>query len=384
MLKLLKKHQIIGENKNFKPAIILLENGKYFIGNSFGADGEKVGELVFNTSLTGYQEILTDPSYKSQFVLMTYTEIGNYGVNDEDLESKKVWVEGFIVREYSKNYHNYRAKDSLNNFLKKYNVLGIENVDTRALTRMTRIEGSLKAIISTLDFNIKSLKNKLKKWEGIVGVDNVKYVTSDKVWLSNFFDTKKDYKVVVIDCGVKYNILRLLECYGLQPIIVTAFYDYKEILKLKPDGILISNGPGDPAAVVYVIKNVSELLNFNIPTFGICLGHQILALASGGKTYKLKFGHHGGNHPVKELKTGKVDITVQNHNFCVDIKSLSGEVDLTHINLNDNTCEGLKFKKIPVFSVQFHPEASPGPYDAMSIFKDFRILIEKYAKKKRY
>ncbi len=314
---------------------------------------------------------------------MTYTEIGNYGTNSDDYESIKPWVEGFIVKEYSKHYSNYRAKESLQDFLKKHKIVAIENIDTRYLTRILRKYGSMAGIISTSDFNVKRLLKKIKNWEGIVGIDLVKDVTTDRVWEPNFFKTKKDYKVVVIDSGVKYNILRLLECYGMKPIVVPAFYDYKKILRLKPYGLLLSNGPGDPSAVTYLIDTVKNLLNYKLPTFGICLGHQILSLALGGKTYKLKFGHHGGNHPVKNLITGEVEITVQNHNFCVDMNSLNNEVIMTHINLNDNTCEGMRHKRLPIFSVQYHPEASPGPYDAMYMFKNFRKMIEKnYAKKR--
>lgn len=355
----------------------MLEDGTYFTGKSFGADGEKLGEVVFNTALTGYQEILTDPSYKSQIVTMTYTEIGNYGISPDDMESIQPWVEGFVVREYSKNYHNFRAKESLQRFLKRYNIVAIENVDTRALTRHIRIKGSMNAIISTVDFNKPRLLKKIKNWEGIVGIDLVKYVTRKNIWKPKFFNTKKKYKVVVIDCGVKYNILRLLECYNMQPVVVPAFFDYKRILKFKPDGILISNGPGDPSAVKYVIETVQELINYKIPMFGICLGHQILSLALGGKTYKLKFGHHGGNHPVMNLKTRSVEITVQNHNFCVDINSLGKDIEMTHINLNDKTCEGIRHRKLPIFSVQYHPEASPGPYDAMYLFNNFFKMIQR-------
>ncbi|MBN1898545.1 MAG: glutamine-hydrolyzing carbamoyl-phosphate synthase small subunit [Spirochaetes bacterium] len=359
----------------------MLENGTCFYGRSFGAPGEKLGEVVFNTSLTGYQEILTDPSYKSQIVTMTYTEIGNYGTNDQDHESIHPWVEGFIVREYSKRYSNFRARESLEDYLKKYRIMACEDIDTRMLTRILRMRGSMNAILSTEDFNKNRLLKKIKNWEGIVGVDLVNRVTRQDVWRTEFYKTKKRYPVVVFDCGVKHNILRLLESFELQPVVVPSFFTYKEILALKPKGIMLSNGPGDPAPVKNVIETVKELLNYSIPTFGICLGNQMLGLALGGKTYKLKFGHHGGNHPVMNLKSRQVEITVQNHNFCVDIKSLGDEVQITHLNLNDKTCEGMKHKKLPLFSVQYHPEASPGPWDSRYLFKNFYRLIEKNIKK---
>ncbi len=348
--------------------LIALEDGTIFEGNSFGAPGERTGEVVFNTSMTGYQEILTDPSYKGQMVTMTYPLIGNYGVNKEDIESSRPQVEGFIVKECSRITSNWRAEQSLEDYLKENDIIGVEGIDTRALTKHIRIAGAMKAIISTQDLDSSSLIEKAKASPGLVGRDLVKEVTSKESYDWNNYGK---YRVVVIDCGVKYNILRELAKNGCQVTVVPAGMTADEILQFKPDGLLISNGPGDPAGVPYVAKTVKQLLG-RLPIFGICLGQQILGLAFGGNTYKLKFGHHGGNHPVKDLKTGKVAITVQNHGFCVDIESLSkDEVEITHINLNDQTLEGMRHKKLPIFSVQFHPEASPGPHDAGYLFTQF-------------
>lgn len=358
-----------------KKGIIVLEDGTFFEGISFGADGEKTGEVVFNTGMTGYQEILTDPSYKGQIVTMTYPLIGNYGINNEDFESSKPHVEGFIVRECSKIKSNWRARKSLQDFLKEYNIIGLEGIDTRALTKHIRTAGAMKSVISTENMNIKKLTQKAIESPGLIGRDTVKEVTSKKIYDWN---KSGEYKVVVIDCGVKYNILRELANNNCQVKVVPAKTQAEEILALKPDGILLSNGPGDPAGVPYVVETVKKLIKKNIPIFGICLGHQILGLAFGGKTYKLKFGHHGGNHPVKDLRTGKICITVQNHGFCVDIDSINKDIfEITHINLNDSTLEGIRHKNLPIFSVQFHPECSPGPEDAKYLFKTFIDLIKK-------
>ena len=349
-------------------ALIALEDGTIFEGFSFGAAGEKSGEVVFNTSLSGYQEILTDPSYRGQIVTMTYPLIGNYGVNPDDVESRCPFIEGFVVREASRIASNWRSTQTLSAYLKENNVLGIEGIDTRALTRHIRLQGAMKAVLSTEDLDHKSLVAKAKKSVGLIGQDLVKEVTSDKV-----IDWTKEgkYKVVVLDCGVKYNILRLLAEHDCKVSVLPAYAKADEILAEKPDGVLMSNGPGDPAAVPYVVSTLKNLLG-KVPIFGICLGHQMLGQALGGETYKLKFGHHGGNHPVKDMRTGKISITAQNHGFCVDIDSLDkNDIEITHINLNDNTLEGIKHKKLPIFSVQFHPECSPGPHDAMYLFNEF-------------
>jgi len=355
--------------------ILALEDGKIFKGKSFGGSGERFGEVVFNTSMCGYQEILTDPSYKGQIVAMTYPLIGNYGITHEDAESFQPFVEGFVVKEYSKIASNWRKEESLGDYLKKYNIPGIEGIDTRALTLHIRQAGAMKAVLSTTDLNEQNLVEKAKASAGLIGIDLVKEVTAKKqyVWPHD----KSDYKVVVLDCGVKYNILRELVKSGCSPIVVPADTTAEEILKMGPDGVLLSNGPGDPAAVTYAIANVRKLIG-KVPIFGICLGQQMLGLALGGKTYKLKFGHHGANHPVKDLKTGRVSITVQNHGFCVDFDTLDKkDIEITHMNLNDNTLEGIKHKKFPIFSVQFHPEASPGPHDAEYLFGEFIEMMKK-------
>ncbi len=359
-------------------AILALEDGTIFRGRSFGAGGERYGEVVFNTSMTGYQEIITDPSYKGQIVTMTYPLIGNYGVNLEDVESRKPFVEGFVVREYSKIASNWRSGDSLGDYLAKNNILGIEGIDTRALTLHIRQKGALKAVLSTKDLDEKSLVKKAKESRGLLGIDLVREVVCKKPYTWN---KKGKYKVVAIDCGIKLNMLRILEGKNCKVTVVPAATSSREILEIKPDGLLLSNGPGDPAALPYVVKTVQELLE-KLPIFGICLGHQILGQAFGGRTFKLKFGHHGANHPVKDLRTGKVSITSQNHGFCVDIDSMSKkEIELTHVNLNDGTSEGLRHKKLPVFSVQFHPEASPGPRDAEYLFAEFVALMQSSLKK---
>ncbi len=364
-------------------AIIALEDGRVFEGRAFGATGETTGEVVFNTSMMGYQEILTDPSYCGQIVTMTYPLIGNYGVNEEDCESAKPQVEGFIVKECSRIFSNWRARKSLDEFLKENNVLGVEGVDTRALTRHIRCAGAMKGIISTEDLDKDSLIEKARSSLGLVGQDLVKEVTCSQAYTwprkteNSEQLTEKQFKVVVIDCGVKFNILRMLEKRNCQAIIVPAKISAEEILKMQPDGLLLSNGPGDPAGVPYLVETVKKLIP-HLPIMGICLGHQILGLALGGKTHKLKFGHRGGNQPVKDLSTGKVSITSQNHGFYVDIQSLEGkEIDATHINLNDRTLAGMRHKKRPVFSVQYHPEASPGPHDAHYLFNYFIEMIDK-------
>jgi len=355
-------------------AVLALEDGRIFKGRSFGAEGERAGEVVFNTSMAGYQEILTDPSYKGQIVTMTYPLIGNYGVNEEDAESRKPFVEGFVVKEYSKIASNWRSKKSLGDYLKENGIVAIEGVDTRSLTLHIRQAGEMKAILSTIDTDAGSLINKAKASPGLVGRDLVKEVVAPKTYEWN--NTGR-FKVVVLDCGDKFNTLRELAKNDCKVTVVPAKTKAKDILSLKPDGVLLSNGPGDPAALPYIVKTVEELIG-KIPIFGICLGHQMLGQAFGGKTYKLKFGHHGGNQPVKDLRTGKVAISVQNHGFCVDIDTLNKkEIAITHINLNDKTLEGMEHKKLPIFSVQFHPEAAPGPKDAEYLFEKFVELMKK-------
>jgi len=368
-----------------KPAVVAFEDGFVLRGTSFGAEGEAFGEVVFNTSMTGYQEILTDPSHKGQIVTMTYPLIGNYGVNEEDMESSRPWAEGFIVRENSRIKSNWRSTATLDEYMKKHNIVGIEGIDTRAITRHTRLQGALKGVISTADLDEKSLIEKAKSSPGLIGRDLVKDVACNEAW---DWDGKSKipldsargrqnpkFKVVAVDCGIKYNILRLLTKAGCGVKVVPAAASADEILSHKPDGLFLSNGPGDPEAVSYLIDTVRSLLG-KLPIFGICLGHQILGLALGGKTYKLKFGHHGGNQPVMDLNTRKVEITAQNHGFCVDVESIPDKgVALTHINLNDKTAEGMEHKKLKAFSVQYHPEASPGPHDAGYLFKRFTDMM---------
>ena len=359
-------------------AFLCLEDNFLLEGESIGAKGEAFGEVVFNTSITGYQEILTDPSYKGQIVTMTYPHIGNYGVNPEDVESHKPFVEGFVVKELSRMTSNYRAEAGLEEYLVQYGIVGIQGVDTRALTKHLRTHGAKKGIISTETNDPKKLLEKVRASPGLVGRDLVKEVTCEKsyVWEEGVAAPER-YHVVAIDYGIKQNILRQLSKAGCRVTVLPAMATAKDVLSYKPDGLFLSNGPGDPEAVTYAIETVQNLLG-KVPIFGICLGHQILGLALGGKTFKLKFGHHGGNHPVLRVEDQKVEITCQNHGFCVDLDSIPGkEVELTHVNLNDRTVEGMRHKKIPVFSVQYHPEASPGPHDSRYLFQDFLRLMEK-------
>jgi carbamoyl-phosphate synthase small subunit len=369
---------------NFKKAVLLLEDKSFFLGRSFGAEGEVMGEVVFNTCMSGYQEILTDPSYFGQIVTMTYPLIGNYGVNDEDVESAMPFAKGFIVREYKDRSSNWRSQETLDSYLKRNNIVGIDNIDTRLLTRKLRTKGALNGIISTLDLNPESLYEKLKVFPSMEGLDLVKDVTpkerytwnlTDK-WISERFKSEGDFNVAVIDYGIKWNILKILTALGCKLTVFSAFSSPEEILSIKPDGIFLSNGPGDPAAVSYAINTIKELFG-KVPIFGICLGHQLMALASGAKTFKLKFGHHGGNHPVKRLDTDEVEITSQNHGFAVDYESIDkSNWEVTHINLNDKTVEGIRHKRLPMFSVQYHPEASPGPHDSGYLFKQFCEMMK--------
>lgn len=355
-------------------AIIALEDGRIFRGRSFGAPGECCGEMVFNTSMTGYQEILTDPSYAGQIVTMTYPHIGNYGVNSEDVQSRRIQVQALVVKEGCQVPSNWRAEMSLPQYLHQYGVVGVEGVDTRALTRHIREAGAMKAAISTLGRSAHELVEMARAWEGLVGRDMVQYVTRSEV--ENWPPPEQiRFRVIVYDFGVKHSFLRLLTAIGCQLTIVPAYTSAEEILAQQPDGVLLSNGPGDPSALNRIVSEVQQLIG-KVPLFGICMGHQLLGLALGGKTFKLKFGHHGANHPVRELTTGRIDITCQNHGFCVDLNSLpQDEVELTHVNLIDGTLEGFRHRRLPLLAVQYHPEASPGPRDANHIFHRFTDLM---------
>ena len=375
-----------------------LEDTRVFQGWCFGASGEHFGEVVFNTSMTGYQEVLTDPSYKGQIVTMTYPLIGNYGVNQDDLESTHPQVEGFVVKESCSFPSNWRSKGSLGDYLKCHGIVGIEGVDTRALTKHIRTAGAMRGILSTEDLDPDSLVEKSRNSPAMVGRDWVKAVTCSEAYEWGEKEgtgaglwkwekgqegnppIEKKFRVVAMDFGMKYNIVRHLASRGCQVSVVPAQMSAEEILKVNPHGIFLSNGPGDPAALTYAIETVRALLGKK-PIFGICLGHQLLGLAMGGKTYKLKFGHRGANQPVKNLLNGKIEITTQNHGFCVDMDTLPvGQVEITHINLNDQSLEGMRHRSLPVFSVQYHPEASAGPHDAAYLFDEFINLMQKYSK----
>lgn len=371
-------------------ALIALEDGTIFEGESFTGRGEAVGEMVFNTSMSGYQEILTDPSYTGQIVTMTYPLIGNYGVNSDDMESVAVHPKAFLVKEYNAVPSNFCSEETLAHFLSRFGVLGVEGFDTRALVRHIRTVGALKAIVSTEDLDKESLVQRAKAWVGLVGQDMVRKVTCDQPygWADNRpvpgtnFSTvqaamNNPLKVVALDCGIKFNQLRIMTEKGCQVQVVPASTDAETILAMKPDGVFLSNGPGDPAGIPGVVEMVQALLG-KIPVFGICLGHQILGLAYGASTYKVKFGHRGGNQPVKDLATGHIEITSQNHGFSVDPDTLDKEViEVTHINLNDGSLEGMRHRHFPAFSVQYHPEHAPGPHDSLYLFDRFVEMMRR-------
>ena len=365
-------------------ATLTLADGTSFAGRSFGSEGEAAGEVVFNTSMTGYQEILTDPSYEGQLVTMTYPQIGNVGVNPEDDESHRPFVQGFIVKEYCPVPSNWRATQALHEYMREHGIVGIEGVDTRSLVTHIRQRGAQEGIISTVTRDETELAAKARRIGGLEGRDLVKNVTCREpyrwdqgAWrIGSGFEPPGDpeFHVVAYDYGIKFNILRGLVEAGCRVTVVPAWTAAEDALALEPDGIFLSNGPGDPSAVPYAAENVRQLIGRR-PIFGICLGHQLLGLAMGGRTFKLKFGHHGGNQPVMDLTTEKVEITTQNHGFAVDADSLKGAVEVTHVNLNDRTVEGLRHREYPIFSVQYHPEASPGPHDASYLFSRFRALM---------
>ncbi|MCU0589492.1 MAG: glutamine-hydrolyzing carbamoyl-phosphate synthase small subunit [Syntrophobacteraceae bacterium] len=371
------------------PALLVLEDGTVFRGTTFAGHGRALGEVVFNTSMSGYQEVLTDPSYKGQIVAMTYPLAGTYGINDEDMESAAIQVEGFVVKEYQNFPSSWRSTRSLADFLNQYGKIGIEGIDTRALTRHIRVVGAMRGIIATDTEDVKTLMDQVQAFPGLNDVDMVRHVTCAQPYRwkegvrpvdpAHPWDADEPrHRVVTLDCGVKYNILRKLEEAGCQVLVVPAATSPQAILDLQPDGVFLSNGPGDPAAVHYVIETVRDLMGRR-PLFGICLGHQMMGLALRGRTFKLKFGHRGANQPVKDVTTGKVEITSQNHGYCVDLESMKdAPVRLTHFNLNDNTLEGMEHLELPAFSVQYHPEASPGPHDASYLFDRFIRLIQKH------
>ena len=357
-----------------KKCKILFQNGRILEGDSLGYIGTTGGEVCFNTGMTGYQEILTDPSYRGQMITMTYPHIGNYGVNHEDVESKKIQCSGFIVKQASEFPSNYRSTSSLDTYLEENKIVGIQNIDTRMITRMIRDEGAMNAVISSSDLLDENLRSALESLPDMNGLDLAKEVTCDESYIYKDITNQK-YRIAALDYGVKENILRILSSLGCEIKVFPASTSSSEILNYNPDGIFLSNGPGDPEACTYAIQMVKDLLGHK-PIFGICLGHQILSLALGAKTFKMKFGHRGCNHPVKNLDTNVIEITSQNHGFSVGDENLPSNIDVTHINLNDNTIEGIRCKEYNAFSVQHHPEASPGPHDSRYLFDNFIKLIE--------
>jgi carbamoyl-phosphate synthase small subunit len=361
---------------NKAPALLALEDGRVFRGRSWAAEGESCGEMVFNTSMTGYQEVLTDPSYAGQIVCMTYPLIGNYGVNEADAESARPWVEGFVVREASRVASNWRSEETLDSYLKRWNVVAIEGIDTRALVRHIRSKGAMRACISTVDLDEASLVAKARKSPTMENRELASAVTT-KAPYSFPAEVAERFHVVCYDFGVKRNSLRYLAQLGCRITVVPAATPASEVVALKPDGIFLSNGPGDPASMNKEVEQIRELVKTSVPTFGICFGHQLLGRAFGGTTFKLMFGHRGGNQPVQDLEDGGVEITSHNHGFAVAADSLPGEVEVTHINLNDQCVEGMRHRTLPVISVQYHPEAAPGPHDAAHHFQRFINLMER-------
>src|SRR5207237_2664912 len=370
--------------------LLALEDGRIFEGESFGATGTRVGEVCFNTSMTGYQEVLTDPSYRGQIVAMTYPLIGNYGANGTDQESTQPQVRGFVIEELSKITSNWRSEESLDDYLRRWEIPGAQGIDTRALTRHLRTRGAMKACLTTEIDSAEEAVQRAIAGEGIIGMDYVREVTTPNIFqwdpddqLSRKWSLQSGdqvlppirHRIFACDYGMKRNILRSLRQRGFGVTVVPATTTTDHVLALDPDVIFLSNGPGDPEALPYAHQTVQSLIGQK-PIFGICLGHQVLGFAFGGRTFKLKFGHHGGNQPVKDLRSGKVAITSQNHGFAVDPESLPPEIEVTHVNLNDNTVEGMRHKTLPVFSVQYHPEAAPGPHDAEYFFEQFAQLIE--------